>query len=253
MKIIISPAKKLDFEIEDYPIESTEIEFAAQSEKLISKLKKLKPKQIAELMDLSPALADLNFERYQNWKYPFDDSQTKPAVFAFDGEVYTGLDIRSFTKEELSRCQEQLMILSGLYGVLRPMDRILPYRLEMGTSLEYSATKKNLYQFWGDGLTKKIVSQLDKDEVLVNLASVEYSKVLDFRKIKNQIVTPIFKEKKGNDYKVVMVFAKQARGLMSQFIIKNNIDSVDGIKTFDWANYQISESLSKNGELVFVR
>jgi uncharacterized protein len=253
MKIIISPAKKLNFDKEDYLATPTSIEFGAEAEKLIGKLKKLKPKAISDLMKLSPALADLNYERYHKWALPFNQEEIKAAAFAFDGEVYSGLNIRDFSKEDLVHCQNQLMILSGLYGILKPMDEILPYRLEMGTSLKYSKTINNLYQFWGDKLTKRLQSNLNTKDVLVNLASEEYAKSIDFKKIKNTCVTPVFKEQSGDQFKIVMVYAKQARGLMTQFIIKNQIKTISELKSFDIAGYSYNENLSEEDKIVFTR
>lgn len=253
MKIIISPAKKLNFDKEEYLIPSTEIEFATEAEKLIKKLKKLKPKAIAELMSLSPALAQLNYERYQTWDMPFDTKKIKPAAFAFDGEVYSGLDIRNYSAEDLEYAQNHLMILSGLYGVIKPMDTILPYRLEMGTRLEYSKTIKTLYQYWDKTLSKRVTNTLQKEEILVNLASEEYSKVLKLKDFKHQVITPVFKERSAKGYKVVMVYAKQARGIMASYILKNRIKSIEDIKNFKEARYQFNPEMSSKDELVFVR
>lgn len=253
MKIIISPAKKLNFDKEEYLLPATSIEFGKEAEKLIGKLKKLKSKDISDLMKLSPALADLNYERYQKWALPFNQEEIKAAAFAFDGEVYSGLNIRDFSKENLVNCQNQLMILSGLYGILKPMDQILPYRLEMGTSLKYSKTINNLYQFWGDKLTKRLQSNLDKEDILVNLASEEYAKSIDFKKIKNTCIIPVFKEQSGDQFKIVMVYAKQARGLMTQFIIKNQIKTIEELKSFDTSGYSYNETLSEGDKIVFTR
>lgn len=253
MKIIISPAKKLNYDKESYLVEPTNIQFPKEAERLIKKLKKLKPQAISELMHLSQSLADLNYERYQNWELPFDEELVKPAAFAFDGEVYTGLDIRSFSKDQLIASQDNLMILSGLYGILRPLDKMMPYRLEMGTSFAYSPTNKNLYQYWSKTLTKTLLDNLSKDEVLVNLASKEYSKVLDLKQVSNPIVTPVFKEQKGDDYKVVMVFAKKARGMMTQYLLKNNIEDLEGVKSFGESGYCFNENLSTETEIVFTR
>lgn len=253
MKILISPAKKLNYDEESYLIAPSEIQFPEESQKLINKLKKLKPKAISELMHLSQNLADLNFERYQKWGLPFTEKNAKPAAFAFDGEVYTGLDIRSFNNKELAFAQDNLMILSGLYGILRPLDNMMPYRLEMGTSFAYSATKKNLYQYWSKTLTKTLLGNINKEEVLVNLASKEYSKVIDLKSVENRIITPVFKERKDDNYKVVMVYAKKARGAMTRFLLKNNIQTVEEVKSFDIDGYSFNSNLSTESEFIFTR
>lgn len=253
MKILLSPAKKLNYDIENYLLNPTEIRFSKESQQLVNKLKKLKPSEISKLMKLSQNLADLNFERYQEWDFPFEQHKAKPAAFAFDGEAYTGLDIRSFNKNELEQAQEKLYILSGLYGILRPLDLIMPYRLEMGTSFSYTHDVKNLYQYWSSVLTNKLLDNLTEQEIVVNLASKEYSKAIDFGKVKNTVITPVFKENKAGNYKVVMVYAKKARGLMTSYLIKQNIETIDGIKAFDIEGYSFKQELSSDTEFVFTR
>lgn len=254
MKVILSPAKKLNDQVESFDFVPTEIKYASKAQKLVSKLKRKSAKQIGELMHISPALSDLNHERFQKWHYPFDQKEVKPAAFAFDGEAYTGLDVRSFSAAELGYAQENLVILSGLYGMLRPLDNIMPYRLEMGTRLHYSDQIKNLYAYWGDQLAKDLQARMAKDEVLVNVASNEYSKVLNLKKLDRRVVTPVFKEQKGDDFKVLMVYAKKARGMMSQFVIKNQIDQVEDLKAFEMEGYRFNPELSQQeDELVFTR
>ncbi len=253
MKVILSPAKKLNFSKEELPIAHTEIFFSAEAEKLIQKLKKLNPESIAKLMNLSPALAELNHNRYQNWSLPFDINETKAAAFAFDGEVYSGLNIRDYSAKNLAYAQDNLVILSGLYGILKPFDLIMPYRLEMGTKLEISPKAKNLYQYWDKKLANQINKVLKKDEILVNLASEEYAKVLKLNSFLNPVVTPIFKENSPNGPKVVMVYAKQARGLMASFILKNEIKTKEELCSFTSANYTFNEAMSTKTELLFLR
>lgn len=253
MKVILSPAKKLNYEEEDLPNFSSEISFSTDSQKLIKKLKELSAGEIGSLMKLSPVLSDLNFDRYQKWKYPFDKNTVKPAAFAFNGEAYSGLDIRSFTKEELVFAQENLRLLSGLYGVLKPLDQVMPYRLEMGTRLKFSAEIKNLYQFWGDKLTKQFKAEMTEGELLLNVASQEYSKVLDLKSLGDRVITPVFKEQKGENFKVVMVYAKRARGLMASYAIKNKIETVEGVQSFNLEGYLFNEALSLPGAPVFTR
>jgi len=255
MKIIISPAKKLNYEEENgLPTKASEIAFAKESTTLIKKLKKLKPSEVGDLMKISAGLADLNYQRYQDWSYPFDPTKSKQAAFAFDGEVYTGLDIRSFNDQELVYAQDNLRILSGLYGMLKPLDKVLPYRLEMGTKFQTSESAKNLYQFWGDQLTKSLTSEMEDDELLLNLASNEYNKVLDLKSFGDRVITPVFKEQKGDTYKVIMVYAKKARGLMTQYALKNQVSTLEDIMNFDVDGYQYNVELTaKENQPVFTR
>ena len=254
MKVIISPAKKLNYEVEEnLPKTSTEIAYSEEATKLIKKLRKFSAKKIGDLMKLSPALSDLNYERYQDWEFPFSEKITKQAAFAFNGEVYTGLDIRSFSESELLYAQDNLKILSGLYGMLKPLDEVMAYRLEMGTRLDYSSKIKNLYQFWGDKLTKQLNSEMRDDELLLNLASNEYNKVIDLKSFGDRVITPAFKEQKGDTFKVLMVYAKKARGLMTSYVLKNKIETLEEIKAFNLDGYSYNVELSKPLEPVFTR
>ena len=254
MLIIISPAKTLDYKTSISIQGETEAPFLKESEKLIKVLKKLNPNDISELMKVSSKIAYLNHDRFAQWQLPFPTGTTRQALLAFKGEVFNGLDAYSFSQEEMDYAQEHLRMLSGLYGVLRPLDVMMPYRLEMGTKLA-QGKNKNLYEFWGDKITKNIQESLNeqKQKVLVNLASNEYYKSVKASKIKARIITPIFKEAKGDQYKVIAIFAKKARGLMSRYIIKNRIEEPEEIKLFNKAGYFYNETLSTENEFIFTR
>ncbi len=252
MKILLSPAKSLDFENAKMLSNVQTPIFIEKSSYLVNKLQKLSVKQIKKLMSVSDEIAALNFERFYNWKFPFDD-HAKPALFVFTGEAYRGLDANSFSEKDLDSCNEKLRILSGLYGLLRPSDLILPYRLEMGTSLKVTPKVTNLYKFWGDKITEALNDELNEGEVVVNLASNEYSKVVDFKKIKSKVVTCVFKEERNGEYKTIMTFAKRARGTMSRFIIQNDIENVEDLKGFDSDNYVFNSEMSSDDEYVFIR
>jgi len=254
MLTVISPAKSLDFETATPSCKTTKPRFLKQSQQLIDQIKKLAPQDIASLMKLSDKLAVLNFDRFQAFKTPFTKANARPSVFAFKGDVYQGLDAYSLSSDELIFAQDHLRILSGLYGVLRPLDLIQAYRLEMGTKFE-NTTGKNLYEFWGDILNQSIKKELDKSDsqVLVNLASNEYFKAVKAKELSHQIITPIFKDYKNGQYKIISFYAKKARGLMSRYIIQNKIDQPEGLKRFDLAGYQLDKKLSGDTELVFTR
>lgn len=252
MIILLSPAKSIDVDRKVNSDDKTTPVFIAEAQGLVNKLKSFSPKKLAGMMSLSPQLADLNAERFQNWKVNgINQNECTVAIAAFTGEVYRGLDATSLSKKELDIAQKELRILSGLYGLLKPLDIIYPYRLEMGTSWAVTPTKKNLYAFWG----KKIAEQLNEDnsDVIVNLASNEYFKAVDKKTIKGRIITPVFKEFSNGQYKVVMVYAKKARGLMARYIIQNNIKDPELIKGFNTEGYQFDSNLSKGDEWVFTR
>lgn len=254
MLFIISPAKTLDY---DSPISTqgkSDIPFLKESKQLVKVLKKYKADDIANLMGVSSKIAYLNYDRFAQWKSPFIDGESRQALYAFKGEVYNGLDAYSLSQEDADYAQEHMRMLSGLYGLLRPYDMILPYRLEMGTKLQ-TAKFKNLYEFWGDKITKNLQKAIDESgtSVLVNLASNEYFKSVNTKKIKSPIITPIFKEAKGDSYKVIAIFAKKARGLMSRYIIENKIQNPEELKHFDKEGYFFNEELSTETELTFTR
>ncbi len=252
MKIIISPAKSLDFETKSPTSLHTQPRFLEQSEKLNKKLKTLSKKNISELMKISEALSALNYDRNQTWKTPFSPDNAKQAIYSFTGEVFRGIDVHTLEEEKIPLLQDRLRILSGLYGILKPLDLIQPYRLEMGTKLPVGNTK-NLYKFWDDTVAKSLNDELKDGELLVNLASTEYFKVLPKKVLKVPMITPVFKDFKNGEYKTVMTFAKKARGLMVRYIIDNNIKTIDGLKNFNKESYRFSEEMSTKNELLFTR
>ena len=252
MKIIISPAKSLDFETKAPTSLFTQPRFLEQSEKLNKKLKTFSKKNISELMKISDALSALNYDRNQMWKLPFSPENAKQAIYSFTGEVFRGIDIHTLDAEKIPVLQDRLRILSGLYGILKPLDLIQPYRLEMGTKLPVGKTK-NLYKFWDDTVAKSLNDELKDGELLVNLASTEYFKVLPKKVLKVPMITPVFKDFKNGEYKTVMTFAKKARGLMVRYIIDNNIKTIDGLKNFNKESYRFSEEMSTENELLFTR
>ena len=254
MLIVISPSKTLDFAKPVVCTKNTRPEFVKEAELLIKQLRKLSVDQIINLMGISPKLAQLNQERYYLWQPLFTPETARQAIFAFKGEVYIGLDANSLTEEELDFAQQHLKILSGLYGVLRPYDLIRPYRLEMGIPLE-TGKAKNLYEFWQKKITSKIKEEVDKSgtNLLINLASVEYFKAVDTKKLKVQLVTPEFKEGKNGNYQMVSFFAKKARGMMTRFILQNGIYNENDLRAFDTDGYCFNNDLSKPGRPVFTR
>lgn len=250
MKILLSPAKRLNEKLSDYSGKCTVPNFLEDSELLIKKLKKLSKNEISSLMKLSPNLAELNFNRYQIWEKE-NIKQGKAAIFLFEGDAYKGLDIQSFSTNELQLLNQKLFILSGLYGVLKPLDCLLPYRLEMGTKFKNSRGK-DLYAFWRTKLTEYIKKET-KNEALINLASKEYASVIDFKQLEKPIVQVDFLQEKNNEYKNIAIYSKRARGLMTAFIAKNDIEKVDDLKAFDEENYFFNNNLSKENHLVFTR
>ena len=253
MKIVISPAKSLDFERQLPTNSTTQIDFLKQSMQIEKVLKKIKPKQLAELMSVSEKISELNWQRNQSRKLNEISKDTaRQAVFAFNGEVYLGLDAYSLSESQMETLQNKLRILSGLYGLLKPFDLIQPYRLEMGTKIEIG-NNKNLYEFWKPILTKKLNSELQKNELFVNLASSEYFSALDEKKLCVPFVTPEFRDYKDGKLKMISFFAKKARGLMVRFIIENNCETIDDLKLFNVAGYQFDQNLSSDRKLVFTR
>lgn len=254
MLVVISPAKNLDYESSLATEVFSEPEMLSDAKQLISRCKKLAPHDIASLMSISDKLADLNAQRYQDWSMPFTPENARQAILAFNGDVYTGLEAASFSDDDFQQAQKHLRILSGLYGVLKPLDLMQAYRLEMGTKLE-NRRGKDLYEFWGERITKKLNEALleQGDNVLINLASNEYFKSVKKAKLKGEIYTPVFKDKKNGQYKVISFFAKKARGMMARFIIQNQVQQVSDLYDFNLGGYQFSQALSKGNELVFTR
>ena len=252
MKIVISPAKSLNFE-SPLPVQKhTDSLFLNEAETIQKTLKKKKPKQLMELMEISEKLADLNWERNQNWSLPFTAENARPAIYAFDGDVYTGLDAYTLPVEKLEVLQAKLRILSGLYGVLKPLDLMQPYRLEMGTSLPIG-TKKNLYEFWKKKVTQSLNDELQEHELFINLASNEYFSAVDTKTLKAPVITPEFKDYKDGKLKMISFFAKKARGLMVRYIIDTNAETIDDLKQFNYEGYAFDANLSKGTTLVFTR
>jgi cytoplasmic iron level regulating protein YaaA (DUF328/UPF0246 family) len=252
MKIIISPAKSLNFESKVPTNLYTQPRFLEQSEKLNRKLKTISKNKLSDLMKISDDLASLNYERNQTWKTPFSTKNAKQAIYAFTGEVFRGIDVNSLENEKLPILQESLRILSGLYGLLKPLDLMQPYRLEMGTKLKVGNTE-NLYKFWDNTVAKALNEELKDDELLINLASSEYFKVIPKKVLKVPMITPIFKDYKNGEYKIVMTYAKKARGLMVRYIIDHNVKTIEELKGFNTDRYRFSEEMSSENELIFTR
>lgn len=251
MLTILSPAKTLNVDKQELLTEYTLPVLLEESERLVTELKKYSSKRLAALMKINPKLAQLNFERYQEWTPQYNTGNAKQAILSFRGDVYNGLDAESFSQEDFHFAQHHLTILSGLYGVLKPFDLMKAYRLEMGTNLK-TRQWKNLYDFWGDKITTTINQMLNQDE-LINLASKEYFKVINQNLLKCKIITPVFKENRNGTYKFVHIFGKKARGLMARFIIQNKITDPEQIKLFDLDGYYYNDRLSKDFEWVFTR
>ncbi|MBW8184454.1 peroxide stress protein YaaA [Shewanella nanhaiensis] len=254
MLVLVSPAKTLDY---DNPAATTEYTFpklTQYSEQLIEECRKLTPADIASLMKVSDKIAGLNAARFESWSPRFTTDNAKQAVYAFRGDVYTGLDADSLSEDSLSRAQSQLRILSGLYGLLKPLDLMQPYRLEMGTRLA-NAKGTNLYQFWGDVITDEVNASLKEqgDELLVNLASNEYFKAVKPKLVNGTIITPVFKDRKNGQYKVISFFAKKARGMMVRYILDNKVSNLEELNKFDVAGYYYCETESTQLSPVFKR
>ncbi|MEM9144291.1 MAG: peroxide stress protein YaaA [Bacteroidota bacterium] len=253
MKIVISPAKSLDFESTLPTKQYSQPLFLAQSERINKVLAKKKPRALSKLMGISDNLAQLNWERNQNFSTPFTPENARPAVYAFNGDVYQGLDAYTLEGKKLGHLQDSLRILSGLYGVLRPLDLIQPYRLEMGTALRVGR-KKNLYEFWKKNLTVHLNSELADGELFVNLASNEYFGAVDEKALNVPVVTPIFKDWKNDKLKVISFFAKKARGSMVRYILDNKAKTLEDLKGFDYDNYLYSkEHTLREDQPVFIR
>jgi len=252
MKIVISPAKKLEVNTKYPDLDYTRPIFVDDAVKLINVMRQMSPAEIKNLMKISDNLANLNWERYQNWKKHIDPDTARPAIFTFNGNVYDGLAANSLSDEKLKNLNDKLRILSGLYGVLRPFDLIYPHRLEMGTKLIFD-NYKNLYDFWKNKVTKQLNAELNKNDFLVNLASQEYFKVIDLKKLKVPVYHIVFKEYKNGVLKTISLYAKIARGLMTRFIIENNINTPEELKLFNLQGYAFDEQLSNEFEIVFTR
>lgn len=252
MKLVISPAKSLDFETKLPTEKATQPEFLKQSEKLNSLLKSKSAKSLSKLMHISDNLGQLNYERNQEWAVPFTTDNARAAIYAFNGDVYRGLDAYTIEENKIDTLQNTVRILSGLYGVLKPLDLIQAYRLEMGTKMGVG-TNKNLYEFWKKDITKALNEELEDDEVFVNLASNEYFKSIDTDALKVPVTTIDFKEYKDGKYKIVAIYAKVARGLMARYIVDTNAKTINDLKGFNAEGYGLSDELSSEHNLVFTR
>lgn len=254
MKILLSPAKSIDTSKVEKIYNSSSPGFLKETNQLVSKLRKMNAQKLSKLMSISKDLAELNIMRYKNYEDPLVQSdEVVPSILAFSGEVYRGLDAHQLSEKELIYSNEKIRILSGLYGILKPMDLLYPYRLEMGMKWEVSPNCKNLYQFWSKKVTQQLKSELDKEEVIVNLASNEYFKVIDRKLLKNKIITPVFKEFKNGEYKIVMMYAKHARGAMARWLIQNEISDVEELKNYQVDGYLFDENLSNDSDWIFTR
>ncbi len=252
MKLVLSPAKSLNLESKLPTSATTESCFLKESERLNKLLKKKSARSLSKLMSISNNLGQLNYERNQNWQLPFTKDNARPAIYAFSGDVYRGLDAYTIPKEKLEKLQDTVRIISGLYGILKPMDLMQPYRLEMGTKFPVGK-HKNLYEFWKKKITQALNEELKDNELLLNLASKEYFKAIDGKALKASVITASFKDFKNGEYKMIMTFAKLARGHMARYIIDTNANTIDDIKAFNCEGYGLSKAMSSDKELVFIR
>ena len=252
MKILLSPAKSLDYKSKLPTLKTTEACFLNEAENLNSVLKGMSPKDLSELMSISSSIAELNFQRNVSWSLPFSSKNARQSIYAFSGDVYRGLDAYSIEDNKIDFMQYSVRIISGLYGLLKPLDLIQPYRLEMGTKLPID-NNKNLYEYWRNKITNQLNNELDSDEPVLNLASNEYFKAIDSKVINSHIYSANFKQLKDGEYKTIAIFSKRARGMMTRYIINNNISNVTDLKSFDYDGYIYHESLSTEKELMFTR
>lgn len=254
MITVISPAKTLDY---DSPVTTHEYSQAAllsYSQTLIKSCQSLTPDNIANLMKVSPKIAELNYQRFQNWHANLTPENSRQAIFAFKGDVYEGLQVEDFNQDDFNFAQNNLRILSGLYGLLKPLDLMLPYRLEMGTKLK-NGVNNNLYQFWGNVITEQLNQQLTQQNsrYLINLASNEYFKSVNPTLLNATVISPTFLDESKGNYKIVSFYAKKARGLMSRYIIKNQLSNIDDLLSFNLAGYQFDSMRSTDHQWVFTR
>lgn len=253
MKIVVSPAKTLDYESKLPTTRGTQPEFLETAVKLNKKLSRQSKKKLSSLMNISDKLADLNYTRYQDFQEDHDKKNSRPAMYAFNGDVYTGLDAFTIPVDKLDRLQETLRILSGMYGILRPLDLIQPYRLEMGTDIGIER-KNNLYGVWQKKVTGYLNNELQDDELFLNLASNEYFKAVDAKKLKVRVISPVFKDFKNGKLKIISFYAKKARGSMVRYIIDKNCKTLEDVKGFDYDDYRYSDKYTENeNEPTFIR
>lgn len=253
MKILVSPAKSLNLESDLPTKRHTQPQFLEEAIQINKKLARLTKKEIADLMNISQKLTDLNYDRYQEFEEKHLVKNSRPAMYMFDGDVYAGLDAYSIPEDKIDRLQNDLRILSGLYGMLRPLDLMQPYRLEMGTKLPIQQ-HKDLYEFWKEKLTETLNKEMAKEELLINLASNEYFKAINKKELKGELVSPVFKDFKNGKLKIISFYAKKARGSMVRYIIDKDVHTLDELKGFDYDEYRFSEKeTEKELEPVFIR
>ncbi|WP_370298479.1 peroxide stress protein YaaA [Pontibacterium sp.] len=252
MLIVISPAKTLDYDTAPVTDTYSQPGYLDHSAELIEQLRTLSVQDVAELMKLSDKLSSLNVARFEEWTPEFNTGNAKQALLAFKGDVYAGMDAQSFSEEDFAFAQDHLRILSGLYGLLKPLDLMQPYRLEMGTKLA-NGRGKDLYQFWGNIICDALNEELKQEQVLINLASNEYVKAAKAKSISSRIITPVFKDWKNGQYKMISFYAKKARGLMSRYIIQNKLEDPEALKGFDLEGYRFAESMSEGDTWTFIR
>ncbi|WP_298951149.1 peroxide stress protein YaaA [uncultured Nonlabens sp.] len=253
MKILLSPAKSLDYKTDLPTNRATQPLFVEDAIKINAKLERMSKGEVGELMHISDKLADLNYQRYKSFESDFNTKNARPAIYAFSGDVYTGFNAYDLDTQHLDYAQENIRILSGMYGYLRPLDLLQPYRLEMGTSLPIE-NNKNLYEFWKDKITPALNKEIKEGELLVNLASNEYFKAIDKKQQQGTLISPVFKDFKNGKLKIISFFAKRARGTMARYLVENKIDTLKGIQSFAMDDYKYSEQETlKENEPVFVR
>ncbi len=253
MKIILSPAKSLDYNSQLPSVSVTQPLFLKEANKLNNILSKKNKEELRTLMQISDNLADLNFQRYKSFSTPFTNENSRPAIYAFSGDVYTGLDAYTIPEDKIDLLQQSVRILSGMYGVLKPLDLMQPYRLEMGTDLKVNQ-KNNLYEFWGNKITEALSQELKENEIVLNLASVEYFKSVNAKHLNGKLVSPVFKDFKNGKLKIISFFAKKARGSMARFVIDKNVQNYQEILLFDYDGYSYSEKETRSiDKPVFIR
>lgn len=253
MKIVVSPAKTLDYKSKLPTNRGTQPEFLDTAIKINRKLSRQTKNELSQLMSISDKLADLNYTRYQEFREDHNKQNSRPAIYAFDGDVYSGLDAYTLDTSKLDKLQNTLRILSGMYGILRPLDLMQPYRLEMGTSIGIERNK-NLYEVWQKKVTESLNNDLEDGELFLNLASNEYFKAVDESKLKVPVISPVFKDFKNGKLKIISFYAKKARGSMARYILDKDCESLDGIKGFDYEDYRYSEEYTeKEDEPTFIR
>ncbi len=252
MKVLLSPAKSLDFKSQLPTEKNSPLCFDKEAEYLNSILKRKSPKDLSDLMGISSKIADLNYERNQDWSLPFTSKNSRQAVYAFSGDVYRGLDAYSIDDDKIDFMQRTVRIISGLYGLVKPLDLIQPYRLEMGTKFTFD-NNRNLYDYWKEKITIQLNSELTKEEPIINLASNEYFKAIDKKVLKSDVYSANFKQLKDGNYITIAIFSKKARGMMTRYIIENKITDLSSLKSFNYDGYGYHENLSSGKELIFNR